>query len=231
MPAVVAPTRCLVLWFPDWPVTAWQRAEDVPAAGPLAIVEANQVLACSAAAHAEGVHAGQRRREAQSRCPDLTVVAADPVRDERQFAPLVDRVEQVAPGVQVIRPGLATLRVRGPARYYGGEPQAAAAVLGSVGELGIPDGRAGIADGIFTAEQAAYDADPVLVVPPGAAADYLARCRSAGWATPTWSGCCPGWGSAGSATSRRWTRAASATGSASAVCGCTPWPAGWTRVR
>ena len=174
MPTPTAPARCLVLWFPDWPVTAWQRAEDVPAAGPLAIIEANQVVACSSAAHAEGVHAGQRRREAQSRCPDLAVVAADPVRDERQFAPLVDRIEQVAPGVQVIRPGLATLRVRGPARYYGGEPQAADALLGSVGALGVTDGRAGVADGIFTAEQAAYDADPVLVVPPGAAAGYLA---------------------------------------------------------
>ena len=174
MPAAVAPTRCLVLWFPDWPVTAWRRAEDQPADGPIAVVEANQVVACSAAAHAEGVTAGQRRREAQSRCPGLQVVTADPVRDERQFTPVVDRLEQVAPGVQIVRPGLATLRVRGPARYYGGEPQAARALLGSVGELGVDGGRAGVADGVFTAEQAAHDADPVLVVPPGAAASYLA---------------------------------------------------------
>ena len=24
-----APVRSLVLWFPDWPVTAWRRAEDL----------------------------------------------------------------------------------------------------------------------------------------------------------------------------------------------------------
>lgn len=174
MPAAVAPTRCLVLWFPDWPVTAWWRAEDLPAGGAVAVVEANLVVACSAAAHAEGVHPGQRRREAQSRCPQLQVVGADAGRDERWFAPLVDQIEQVAPGVQVVRPGLAALRVRGPARYYGGERQAADALLAAMGELGIDDGRAGVADGIFTAEQAAYDADPVLVVPAGEAADYLA---------------------------------------------------------
>lgn len=174
MSAAMAPTRCLVLWFPDWPVTAWRLAEDAPTSGAVAVVEANQVVACSTEARAEGVRQGQRRREAQSRCPQLTVVGADHGRDEREFAPLVTMVEQVAPGVQPIRPGLCAVLVRGPARYYGGERQAAAVLLAGIGELGIDGGRAGVADGIFTAEQAARDADPILVVPPGAAADYLA---------------------------------------------------------
>ncbi|MDQ7991838.1 MAG: DNA polymerase Y family protein [Propionicimonas sp.] len=173
MPPAAAPTRCLVLWFPDWPVTAWRLAEDAPPADAVAVVEANEVVACSTAAYGEGVHPGQRRREAQARCPELRVVPADRLRDERQFAPLVDRVEQVAPGVQVVRPGLAALRVRGPARYYGGERQAATALLDGLDDLG-GGGRAGVADGIFTAEQAARDADPILVVPGGGSADFLA---------------------------------------------------------
>ncbi|MCW5954429.1 MAG: DNA polymerase Y family protein, partial [Propionibacteriaceae bacterium] len=163
-----------MLWFPDWPVTAWLLATDADPNTPAAIVEANQVVACSAEARAGGVRLGQRRREAQSRCPRLTVIAADPARDEHEFAPLLQLVEQAAPGVQVIRPGLVTLRARGPARYYGGEAQAAAALLAGSYELGIGDGRAGVADGVFTAEQAARDADPIRVVPAGGSAAFLA---------------------------------------------------------
>ena len=176
MPGVAAPTRCLVLWFPEWPVTAWRLASDTTeaAGAPVAIIEANQVISCSSEARAEGVRLGQRRREAQSQCPQLQVVASDPGRDEHEFAPLLELVEQAAPGVQVIRPGLAALQARGPARYYGGEPQAAAALLAGSYELGIGDGRAGVADGVFTAEQAARSADPIRVVPVGEAAGFLA---------------------------------------------------------
>lgn len=176
MSDATAPTRCLVLWFPEWPVTAWRLSTDATdsSGAPVAIVEANQVISCSAEARAEGVRLGQRRREAQSRCPQLQVVASDPGRDEHEFAPLLDLIEQAAPGVQVIRPGLAALRARGPARYYGGEPQAAAALLAGSHELGIGDGRAGVADGVFTAEQAARGAAPIQVVPAGESAGFLA---------------------------------------------------------
>lgn len=176
MPGTAAPTRCLVLWYPEWPVTAWRLSTDTTGAAdaPVAIIEANQVISCSPEARAEGVRLGQRRREAQSRCPRLKVVASDPGRDEHEFAPLLELVEQAAPEVQLIRPGLAALRARGPARYYGGEPQAAAALLAGSHELGIGDGRAGVADGVFTAEQAARSADPIHVVPAGEAAGFLA---------------------------------------------------------
>ncbi|HKP07096.1 MAG TPA: hypothetical protein VJU58_07565, partial [Microbacterium sp.] len=102
------PVRSLVLWFPDWPVTALEREagavkpEDAvgerpgapsPAAheksgakAPVAVVERNLVVACSVSARAEGVRRGQRRRDAQARCPGLTLVAADAARDHRAFA-------------------------------------------------------------------------------------------------------------------------------------------------
>ena len=171
MPAVTP--RSLVLWYPDWPVSAWRLATDTPD-GPAVVIEANQVISASAQARAVGVRMGQRRREAQSRCPELTVIPADPARDEHEFAPLLQLVEQAAPGVQVIRPGLVALRSRGPARYYGGEPQAAAALLAGSQELGVGDARAGVADGVFTAEQAARSADPIRVVPAGGSAGFLA---------------------------------------------------------
>ncbi|WP_159501443.1 DNA polymerase Y family protein [Microbacterium sp. 18062] len=144
----------------------------------LAVIEKNLVVACSAAARAEGVRRGQRRRDAQARCPRLEIVTADTARDHRIFAPIVAAVEQLAPHVQVIRPGLCTLKARGPARYYGGESAAAQTLRAALVTQGIADARVGIADGPFTAEQAARAAtrrdDPVRIVPAGEAADFLA---------------------------------------------------------
>ena len=177
-----APVRSLVLWFPDWPVTALtrdaSRSVPVDASLPIAVMAANAVVACSAAARAEGVRRGQRRRDAQARCPSLIVIAADPVRDHRVFAPIVAGIEDRAPGVQIVRPGLCALRARGPARYYGGEAEAAHVLLGALRDLGLEGVRAGIADGPFTAEQAARigatAAEPVFLVPNGGAAGFLA---------------------------------------------------------
>ena len=172
------PVRSLVLWFPDWPVTALEREAAAAAADPIAVVERNLVVACSASARAEGVRRGQRRRDAQARCPGLTLVNADAARDHRAFAPIVSLIEERAPGVQLVRPGLCALRARGPARYYGGETEAARMLIGTLRDAGVDGVRAGIADGPFTAEQAARggtsDEDPVFVVPAGGAAGFLA---------------------------------------------------------
>ncbi|MEN2740277.1 DNA polymerase Y family protein [Microbacterium sp. X-17] len=170
-------SRVLVLWVPEWPVVASLRESAGEAEGPVAVVEAGAVVACSAAARAEGVRRGQRRRDAQARCPSLVLAPADPLRDQREFAPLVARIEQVAPGVQIVRPGLCALRARGPVRYYGGEAAAARALLEALAELGVGEARAAVADGLFTAELAVRTAradDPVRLVPEGEAAAFLA---------------------------------------------------------
>lgn len=177
---MAAPARSLVLWVPDWPVAALAREEGTPPGeeGAVAIVAGNIVVACSAAARADGVRRGMKRRDAQARCPALRVVAADDARDNRLFLPLVSRVEQLAPGVQIVRAGLCALRARGPARYYEGEERAAQVLRAALGEAGVADVRAGVADGPFTAERAARAAttarDPVRVVAAGAAAAFLA---------------------------------------------------------
>ncbi|MDT0180238.1 DNA polymerase Y family protein [Microbacterium sp. ARD31] len=178
--AARAPERSLVLWFPDWPVTAYLREKGraADAERPLAVMANNLVVACSALARAEGVRRGQRRRDAQARCPRLTVVPADEARDHRAFAPVLTRIEEHAPGVQVVRPGLCALRARGPARYYGGEERAARLLRDVLGGDGLSHVRAAVADGPFTAEQAAMaatsPAEPVFVVPAGASAGFLA---------------------------------------------------------
>lgn len=167
--------RCLVLWFPGWPVRAWALAAGQQADTPLAVVTANRVTSCSAAAVAEGVLIGQRRREAQSRCPTLRVIPADEARDVREFEPVVECIEELAPGVQVIRPGQCAVRARGLASYLGSEAEAAETLLEAVvTNLGLTDGRIGIADDRFAAAQAARFGDPVRIVPAGGSARFLA---------------------------------------------------------
>lgn len=168
-------SRSLALWFPAWPVTAWAQATGEDDSGPVAVVAANQVTACTPAAVAEGVAVGQRRREAQSRCPDLVMVPADEATSAREFEAVVGCIERLSPGVQVLSPGCCVLAARGLASYLRSEAEAAETLLEAVVTgTGITTGRAGIADGVFAAVQAAQLARDVRIVPPGESAAFLA---------------------------------------------------------
>jgi len=170
--------RTMVLWCPDWPVRAAVRAvpEPVGAGSPVALFDHGEIYACSAAARAEGVRRGLRMRDAQARCPELMVLPYDAALDAREFEPVLAAVEEVSPGVQPLRPGTCALRARGPARYYGGERAAAAVLAERLVGLGVTDCRLGIADGPFTAEQAARRAEEQdsVVVGKGESAQFLA---------------------------------------------------------
>ncbi|MCO1654881.1 DNA polymerase Y family protein [Pseudonocardia sp. S2-4] len=161
----------LALWSPDWPVTAAARAAHVPAHQPAAVFVANRVLACSAVARAQGVRRGLRRREAQARCPDLAVLAPDPDRDARAFEPVVVAIEELAPGVEVVRPGLVALPARGPAGYFGGELAAAERLVDQVAARTGVECQVGLADGLFAAVLAARRG---VVVAPGDTPAFLA---------------------------------------------------------
>lgn len=170
----IEPPRVIVLWCPDWPVTAARAAAGIAHDAPVALIAKGRVLASSPAARGESVRRGIRVREAQAHCPGLVTLDYDSALDARAFEPLVAAVEELTPGVQVLRPGMCVVRVRGAARYYGSERAAALALVGRLDELGAGGARAGIADGIFTAEQAARRSpDRVAVVPAGGARDYL----------------------------------------------------------
>ena len=164
------PARTLVLWCPDWPAVAAARQAGVPATGPVAVFHANRVRACTAAARAEGIAIGQRRRDAQSRCPELIVLPADPDRDARLFASVPDAVESVAPGVEILRAGLLACSVRGPARYFGSEVAAAERIVDIVEALDI-ECRVGIADVLSVAVLAARAS---VIVPVGGSAEFCA---------------------------------------------------------
>ncbi|MEU4334122.1 DNA polymerase Y family protein [Micromonospora lupini] len=166
-----SPIRTLLLWCPDWPVLAAEIVDGVPATGPVAVLHANRVVACSERARAEGVRRGLRKREAQGRCPQLTVVEYDPGRDARAFEPVVAALEELVAGVEVVRPGACAVAARGPSRYLGGEEAAAERLIEHVAQSCLVESQVGIADGVFAAGLAARSG---RVVEPGGTPAFLA---------------------------------------------------------
>ncbi len=175
-PPRTAPERVMLLWCPDWPVIAAIRTHGLKPDARIALIESGRVYACSATARAEGVKRGLKLREAQARCPDLIVQPYRADEDARAFEPVLTAIEEAMPGVQPLRPGVCAIRSRGPAQFYGSEEEAALWLLDHVDALGVPASRVGIADGVFTAEQAARGPQPqrIRIVPTGDAAAFLA---------------------------------------------------------
>jgi len=166
------------VWCPDWPVTVARVGTALTAEHPIAVITGNRVVACSYRARQLGIRRGLRRREAQGRCPELVLLPRNSPAEARAFEPILAAIESIAPGVELGRPGLAAIGIRGPARYFGGETAVLhalsraitrytehAAILGQ--EVLI-----GVADGAFAAEQAARRG---CIVPAGGSADFLAE--------------------------------------------------------
>jgi protein ImuB len=165
--------RTLVVWCPDWPVVAALAEHDLPGHLPAAVFAVNLVQACNGAAREFGVRRGMRRRDAQARCAELLVLDQVPEREARAFERVLGALEELRPGVAPLRPGLAALR--SPGRFYGGESEAGAVIAECVVGLGIRDVRIGVADELFTAEQAARLAplQETCVVPSGESGRFL----------------------------------------------------------
>ncbi|MEV6974499.1 DNA polymerase Y family protein [Kitasatospora sp. NPDC093806] len=171
--------RVLVVWCPDWPVVAVGRPGDGHGDGghggdghgdggaPVAVVEGGRVLACSTAARAAGVRQGQRLKLAQRLCPALELRDRDPEAETRRFEPVVAAVEAFTPRVEVLRPGLCAIPVKGPARYFGGEEALAAKVQAAV--------TAALAATAVGSEEHPADAETAGVRPEGGPGGGLAE--------------------------------------------------------
>jgi protein ImuB len=155
--------RVLVLWCPDWPAVAALRQAGLSVDRPAVILTAGRIQVATAAARACGIRAGMKRRDAVSRCPEVTILGSDPDRDARMFEPVAAAVEEVAPGIEVLRPGLIACGARGPARYFGSEDAAAERIVDAVEALDV-ECRIGIAGGLSTAVLAARQS---AIVPAG----------------------------------------------------------------
>lgn len=148
------PERFITIWCPDWPIVAAGCGGDVPAA----VMRAHRVVARSAAAANEGVVIGQRRRQAQQRCPLIELLDDDPARDAREFESVMRVVADVAPRVDVVEPGWLSVAAVGPSQYFGGD-LATAEYLAEIVRAVLPNPDAavgvGVADGRFAASVAA----------------------------------------------------------------------------
>ncbi|MEX0869178.1 MAG: DNA polymerase Y family protein [Nitriliruptoraceae bacterium] len=178
--------RVLALWCPDWSVVA----ADVVVARPVVVRAADTVVACSEAARAFGIRTGMRRREAQARCPNVTIIEHNPDRDARAFARVLDAVDALVPDVATDGVGWLLLDIRGPSRRMGGEwavilrlRQAVDAAIAEVADCpvvdvggvgGPPASRIGVADGWYAAVCAARFASAERIVAPGEQAAFLA---------------------------------------------------------
>ena len=133
------------------------------------------------------------------RCPSLCDPDTSPAGPQaaRLFDRVIGAVTGFCPNVEAAEPGVCAFGVRGPARYFGGEAMLATKIIAAVAELGV-ESRIGIADGMFAALLAARRAEPaapvapdgpaiparpaapgagsepVLVIPPGGTAGFLA---------------------------------------------------------
>ena len=150
----LAATRTMVVWCPDWPVVAAIRTGAAAVGEPVAVLRANRVIAASLTARSGGVRRAMRRREAQSRCPDLVTVDDDPGRDARAFEPVAALVDTFTPRIEIVRPGLCQFPTKGPSRYFGGDEALARAITDRLTDAGVA-ARIGVADGPFAAALAA----------------------------------------------------------------------------
>ena len=131
--------RTLCVWCPDWPVVVARRADPTLADRPVVVLERGAgglvVRAASSEARADRVRLGLRRREAEARCPGLSVVEADPAAEARAFEAAAGVTEPITPGVVLERPGVLSFPTRGPSRYFGGDEPLARTVLDALAEI------------------------------------------------------------------------------------------------
>lgn len=159
--------RYCVLWVPDWPIAAAVQEGLADPLAPIAIYNNRGLLTVSAAARADGVRTGMRRRKARQVCPELMLIAADPVRDTRAFDVVMRAVEHAVAAPAALRPGL--VMAQAPARIP--EQELAHTIVNEVARGSGVEAYVGIGSGFLTAILAAR---AQLIVPPDSSDRFLA---------------------------------------------------------
>jgi hypothetical protein len=112
-------------------------------------------------------------------CPGLEADEDDGDGHLRRFGRVVEALSSVCPWVDAVRPGVCTLPIKGPTRYFGTEEAVLARVAETVTAAfdttpapgGTGQVRLGVAEGVFAAALAARTGS---VVPAGEAVRFLA---------------------------------------------------------
>ena len=168
--AGVKDSRLLAVWCPDWPVIAACTATGTGQHLPVAVVDGNEIVSTSAVARAEGIRRAMRKRMAESICPELVTFEHDPQRDARFFEPVAEAVEELAPGIEVVQPGLVAVAAQGPVSYFDTAERAAERIVDHIATRTGTEAQIGLADSLFAATKAAHRG---VIVPPGRTAEFL----------------------------------------------------------
>lgn len=163
-------SRLLAVWCPDWPVVAACTATGTSQHVPVAVLDGNEIVATSAVARAEGLRRAMRKRMAESMCPELVTFEHDPQRDARFFEPVAEAVEELAPGIEVVQPGLVAVPARGPVGYFSSAERAAERIVDHIAAQTNVEAQVGVADSLFAATKAAHRN---VIVPPNQTAEFL----------------------------------------------------------
>lgn len=163
-------SRVLALWFPDWPVYVVARRRGWDLLAPAAVVDNHRIHAANAAARGAGVRPGMKERHALGTCPALQVGEVEEDAEATAHEEVLTALEQVAAGVETLRPGLLAFPAAPLARYYGAEERAGELLVDAAAQAGV-DCLAGAADDLVTAVWAARQGRSIG---PGASAAYLA---------------------------------------------------------
>jgi protein ImuB len=163
-------SRIVVLWFPDWPVFTVARRRGWDLLAPAAVVDNHRIHAANAAARRAGVRQGMKQRHALGTCPSLQIGEVDDTAEAAAHEEILAALEQVAAGVETLRPGLLAFPAAPLTRYYGTEDRAVELLVDAAAQAGV-DCLAGAADELVTAVWAAREGHSV---PSGESKGYLA---------------------------------------------------------
>ena len=163
--------RVAVLWFPDWPVYVQAQSRGWDVLAPAAVIADYRVLACNAAARAQGIKIGMKQRHALAAYPQLNVAEDDPSRQASVHEDVLAALQDVSAVVETLRPGLLAFPVDALARYYGDEDTAVEKLLDAAVRVHA-DCMAGVADDLVSAVWAARQGKSI---PPGGSAAFIAE--------------------------------------------------------
>lgn len=163
-----AGTRRFGLWVPDWPTACLILGS--PPGAPAVLVERGRIQHTTVAARQAGVRTGMSTRTAQHLCPELVMSSRDSLTEATHFEEILRACEEEVADIAVLRPGLAWGPIGPPARWHGGEEEAAEAIIDAVSRRTGVECFLGIADGTLGALLAARTGQ---IVPPGQSLTYL----------------------------------------------------------
>jgi protein ImuB len=169
-------SRYACLWVPGFAAAALVRRDPALRGRPVAALRGASlqlVVAVTPEATVSGARAGMSATEAATRVPDLVGRLEDAEAECAAAGALLDAAWATSPRVEVVEPGTVCLDLGGLAALFGDERRIGERLSAAGDAVGLP-ARIGVGATRTLAQLAARAGPGILVVPPGAEAEFLA---------------------------------------------------------